>query len=138
MFTWDADFRDALLEYARSESASETCALLGAEKRVPTHVTRFYPVPNVAPNGDREFAMDPRLLARAVQRLHSSGGVLWGIFHSHLAGPAEPSEEDRQLMAVYTGIVHVIAARAADPVALGCYRRGEDGMIRRVIVLELR
>lgn len=83
----------------------EACGLLaGREGRVQA----LLPVPNKAASSTR-FLMDPIEQLRAFDWIESHGMELLAIYHSHPAGPAEPSATDIE-EAAYE-VVHLIWSR---------------------------
>ncbi|MFV0645690.1 MAG: M67 family metallopeptidase [Sphingomonadaceae bacterium] len=82
-----------LISEAQRAWPEECCGLLtGAtlEQAKPV-VTR-----NVHPDPNRNFEIDPALLIRALKAERAGGHPVLGYYHSHPAGPAEPSLRDSE------------------------------------------
>ncbi len=68
----------------------EACGLLAG---VGEAISEVIPISNQAASPVR-FRMDPIEQLRALDRIESQGQELLGIYHSHPAGPDEPSATD--------------------------------------------
>ena len=68
----------------------EACGLLGGTGNT---VFAVIPVTNILRSASR-YRMEPGEQLRAFQRFEAEGTDLIGIYHSHPAGPAQPSETD--------------------------------------------
>ncbi|HEY6815101.1 MAG TPA: M67 family metallopeptidase [Croceibacterium sp.] len=92
---------------AASESAPEECCglLLGHDC-----VEEARQAANCAPDPRRHFEIDPQALIDAYRAARAGGPQVIGFFHSHPAGPAEPSPTDRAL-AAHDGKVWAILGR---------------------------
>lgn len=74
----------------------EACGiLLGTQSRVE----HFIPADNVHQSPETRFEIDPGTLIDAFRAARNGGPEVVGYFHSHPAGPAEPSRTDRALSA---------------------------------------
>lgn len=86
----------AVLEILRREAAlaypRECCGfLLGAGN----HVDEAKPARNIHPQPESYFEIDPQNLVDAHRAARSGGPQVLGYYHSHPAGPREPSTTDR-------------------------------------------
>lgn len=79
---------------------------------------------NVADNPSNTFEIDPRRLIAAHRRMRAGGPKLVGCYHSHPAGPPEPSPRDAAA-ASPDGWLWVIAAGRAT----GVYRAVPGGSL---------
>ena len=79
-----SDWREAATEHARAEYPREACGLVVVVKGR----ARYWPCRNIAETNE-QFVVDPRDYAAA----EDSGEVV-GVFHSHPASGANPSEAD--------------------------------------------
>ena len=85
----------ALLAGAESAAPEECCGLLlGCEM-----IEEARPAANIASDPTRHFEIDPQALVDAHRAARAGGPEVIGYFHSHPAGPAEPSATDRALAA---------------------------------------
>ncbi|MEM4782202.1 MAG: desampylase [Halalkalicoccus sp.] len=89
--SFSRDAYDAILAHARAGAPHEVCGVLGGEDG---RVTATYRVRNVADSPRTRYELDPEEQLRAIERVESEGELL-GFYHSHPAGPAEPSATDR-------------------------------------------
>ncbi|MGY6215154.1 Mov34/MPN/PAD-1 family protein [Methylolobus aquaticus] len=93
-----------ILHHAQAQAACEVCGLIGAREGTPTTV---YPVDNVAEQRESRFALDPQQQIAAMRTMRERGEVLFAVFHSHPAAPAEPSTLDLQQLG-YPDALHLI------------------------------
>jgi desampylase len=81
-----------LLDEAESAHPNEACGLLlGRNGRVKAIVA----CANVHPNPERRFEIDPQALIEAHRAARAGGPEVVGYYHSHPAGPPQPSATDR-------------------------------------------
>jgi proteasome lid subunit RPN8/RPN11 len=78
---------------ARTAAPQECCGLLLGEATVE----EARPAANVAADPRRRFEIDPQALVDAHRAARTGGPQVLGYYHSHPAGPAEPSATDRAL-----------------------------------------
>jgi len=98
---------NAMRRHVRREAPLETCGLLaGKEARVEA----VLPARNAAQSPVR-FRMEPREQWHAFRWIEDQGLELLGVYHSHPAGPHQPSPTDVE-EALYP-VVHVIWALRA-------------------------
>ncbi|QIQ86923.1 M67 family metallopeptidase [Erythrobacter sp.] len=87
---------EAMVAAARGAHPREACGILfGREARIE----RFVETANVHPEPTRHFEIDPQALIDAHRAEREGGPQVVGWFHSHPAGPAEPSATDRAMAA---------------------------------------
>lgn len=102
---------DTLLAEAAGAHPNECCGvLLGQGGRID----RVVPAANVHLEPARRFEIDPQALVDAHRAARAGGPEVVGYYHSHPAGPAEPSATDR---AQASGDGHVWAIVGGDDVA---------------------
>ncbi|MFA9201867.1 MAG: M67 family metallopeptidase [Cypionkella sp.] len=81
-----------MLAHAAAAHPLEACGLLLGRGRRLAAVTR---AANVHPDPGRHFEIDPRALIAAHRAARGGGPEVLGYWHSHPAGPPEPSAADR-------------------------------------------
>jgi len=81
----------------------EACGLVGG---VLPSAIKIYPVANALHSPTR-FRMDAHEQVRALMDIEQNGWELLAIYHSHLQGPGEPSETDKNEFA-YPGVIYLI------------------------------
>ena len=82
-----------LISHAKKDAPVEACGYLAARDGVATHAYRLT-------NTDRSnehFSFDPKEQFAALKDARLRGLELCGVYHSHPASPARPSEEDKRL-----------------------------------------
>lgn len=110
---------DALLKEARTAGPREACGLLfGSDDAITGH----RPAANVHATPGTHFEIDPQCLIDAHRAMRNGGPRLVGYYHSHPAGPPEPSTTDRA-RAARDGSVWAIVGEAR----VGLWRAGEGG-----------
>lgn len=82
------------------------------------------------------FTMDPHDVVKAFRIFRERGMVLGAIVHSHVKGPATPSESDVNEWN-YPEALMLIASFAHQPPELGAWRVREDGPFTRVQRVQL-
>lgn len=95
---------------------NEGVGLLAARSRETGSVldaVHFYPGSNIA-NSPTRFAMDPHEVLITIRDIRRNGWELGAIIHSHLFGPASPSEIDLA-EAHYPEALMVIVSFAKQP-----------------------
>jgi proteasome lid subunit RPN8/RPN11 len=105
----------ALVAQAEADRPNETCGLLAGKGG---RVCRVYPVENIR-HSPTAYELQPAQQIAAFLDLEAAGWELSGIYHSHPAGPAEPSPTDIA-QAYYPDSVYLIVS----PAAVGWQVRG--------------
>jgi proteasome lid subunit RPN8/RPN11 len=83
---------EAMLEHVHSVLPYEACGILAGRAG---RVLEVIPIKNIA-QSPVCFKMDPQQQVETQIRIEDEGMELIGIFHSHPAGAAHPSEQDRR------------------------------------------
>ena len=128
--TLSAEHYAALVAQAEAERPNEACGLLAG---VAGRVCRVFPVENLR-HSPTAYEMRPDQQLAAFLEMEAAGWELSGIYHSHPAGPAEPSPTD-VAQAYYPDSVYVIVSPAAAPGGTGWQVRGfriESRQVREV------
>jgi proteasome lid subunit RPN8/RPN11 len=95
----------ALLAHAEAERPNEACGLLAGKGG---RVCRVYPAENIH-HSPTMYEMNPAQQLAAFLDMEAAGWELTGIYHSHPAGPAEPSPTDIA-QAYYPDSLYVIVS----------------------------
>lgn len=112
---------DRLLREADRAHPREACGLLlGSEGRIE----RVVPAYNVHPEPHRRFEIDPQALIDAHRAARGGAADVLGYYHSHPAGPAEPSATDRAA-AAGDGRIWAIIGRGE----VRLWRDGDEGFV---------
>jgi len=99
----------AILAHAEAERPNEACGLLAGTGGL---VCRVYPVENIH-HSPTVYEMNPAQQLAAFLDMEAAGWELLAIYHSHPAGPAEPSPTDIA-QAYYPESIYVIVSPAPD------------------------
>lgn len=112
---------DQILAHAAAYEDEEVCGvLIGREDRID----EARAMPNVAPDRQRRFDIDPASLLAAHRTARESGQRVIGHYHSHPNGAATPSLRDAA-MAFEEGALWLIAAAGR----LAAYAAERQGVI---------
>lgn len=100
-----------LLVLARRAAPRECVGFLAGSE--PGLATEIHPLENVAPDPTTSFLAHPPGVIRALSTIARQGCVIVAVFHSHPAGPAQPSRRDLELAAWEVPTVIIDAASGA-------------------------
>jgi proteasome lid subunit RPN8/RPN11 len=121
--------RDWLVQEAERSLPREACGILVGSPE-GERVTQIFRSVNLAASPEREFGIDPVLVARLGRRLRGGGNRILGCYHSHPSGSRELSTGDRREawpLARYL----VLAVTEGKGVELVCWRwEPESGTFR--------
>ncbi|MFT5206809.1 MAG: proteasome lid subunit RPN8/RPN11 [Candidatus Omnitrophota bacterium] len=117
------DVYDEMIKHAKDVYPQEACGFAAGKDG---EMKYFYPVDNMD-HSSVTYNMDPKQQMKAFKKFDDDGVELIGIFHSHVASKAEPSQTDRA-MAFYPEVSYLIASLAdMDNPDLKSYRiNGDD------------
>ena len=82
-----------MIEHAKKGFPNEACGILAGSQSV---VTAFFPMKNMD-EASISYFMDPKEQLLVFKKMRQSGIELCGIFHSHVASEAAPSQKDVRL-----------------------------------------
>ena len=117
---------DELLAHAREDAPNECCGLIGGSNGVARTVYRA----RNAEASPLRYNLDPQDQFRIMTEMDERGEELSGIYHSHTASPAYPSQTDINL-AAYPDALYLIVSLAEGEEPLRGYRI-EDGKVAEV------
>lgn len=101
------DIHAHMIAHAKSVYPQEACGFLVGKAGAAKY---FLPIENMD-HSTVTYTMDPRQQLKAFKQISGEGLELLGIFHSHVASAAEPSQTDRQ-MAFYPEVSYLIVSLA--------------------------
>ncbi|MBI4352889.1 MAG: M67 family metallopeptidase [Candidatus Omnitrophica bacterium] len=108
MITIPRDIYDAMIRHALGGYPNEACGILaGGGEGV---VSEFFPMRNVDESSISYF-MDPKEQLRVFKKMREMRVEMTGIFHSHVASEAAPSQKDVRL-AFYPEASYLIVSLA--------------------------
>lgn len=102
-----SDVHESILAHAKAGFPNEACGIVAGAGE---EATRFYPMRNTDESSISYF-MDPKEQLRVFKDMRESGLSMLGIFHSHVASEAYPSQKDVRL-AFYPEVSYLIASLA--------------------------
>lgn len=82
-----------LIDRARRGTPREVCGLLGVVNDTIIHAVAMRNTDSAM----NAFALDPAEQVAIQRSMRANNQRLWGVYHSHPAGPAIPSVKDRAL-----------------------------------------
>ena len=103
-----------LIDWARAGYPHEACGIVAGDAAASLggRPTRFHGLRNAAASAYR-YEIDPQEQLDTILAIDDAGEVVWGIVHSHVASPAEPSATDIGL-AFYPDSLYLICSLAGD------------------------
>ena len=124
--------RDELVAWARAGYPNEACGILAGtrahdEGGAPL---AFHGLTNAAASPYR-YLIDPQEQLRLMLALDDADQVAWGIFHSHVRSPAEPSPTDIGL-AFYPDALYLLCSLADMDAPVVRAWRIRDGAVTEV------
>jgi proteasome lid subunit RPN8/RPN11 len=112
----------------------EICGVLAGEYGERESVVReVHRAENVADTPQIRYAMDPEEQLEITEHVEDAGQDVVGFYHSHPAGPVEPSETDAD-RATWPGYTYAICAFDGYPY-LGSWRWTGDRFERETVAL---
>ena len=96
-----------MVAHGKACHPQEACGFLAGK---PGEATAFIPIENTD-HSTVSYLMDPKQQMKAFKKMRDENLDLIGIFHTHVASPATPSQKDRS-MAFYPEVSYVIASLA--------------------------
>ena len=111
----------------------EICGVLAGEYgEGHSTVVDTYPTENAADAPETRYAIDPAEQLAVIEAIEDAGMDVVGFYHSHPAGPTQPSETDRS-RAAWPGYSYAICAFDGYPY-LGSWRwQGDEGFEQEVV-----
>ena len=106
MITLPKKVYDGMIAHAKAGYPNEACGILAGPK--PDAAAEFYPMKNVD-NSAISYFMDPKEQLLIFKKMRQEKQEMRGIFHSHVASEAYPSQKDVRL-AFYPGVSYLIAS----------------------------
>ena len=98
-------FKNSMVKQALKEAPNECCGVLLGRNNI---IERIVPMQSTDPSPDTYF-MDPVQQVEMFAEMEKRGESLLGIYHSHPAGPRQPSGADLQL-AFHPEAVYIIVS----------------------------
>jgi [CysO sulfur-carrier protein]-S-L-cysteine hydrolase len=96
---------ERMMDHAKKCYPQEACGFVIGQAG---HADDFIVMENIE-HSSVSYAMDPKQQIKVFKRLQDEKKELLGIFHSHVASPAEPSQKDKA-MAYYPEVSYLIAS----------------------------
>ena len=98
---------DAMIDHAKKGYPNEACGIL-AGSAGSGNATHFFPMTNMD-NASISYFMDPKEQLAVFKKMRNLGVEMSGIFHSHVASEAAPSQKDIRL-AFYPEVSYLICS----------------------------
>lgn len=98
---------DEMIEYAKKTYPQEACGFVVGKKQEASY---FMAIENMD-HSSVTYTMDPKAQMKAFKKMSEDGLDLIGIFHSHVASEAVPSQTDKK-MAFYPDVSYLIVSLA--------------------------
>lgn len=128
--------RRRIRELSETAWPLEACGLLEATGvGGPTVITAVHPLPNLHPEPQRRYTIDPEAWLRLEHAARQRGRTIAGVWHSHPNGDPTPSPTDRKL--AWPGWSYLIAGVTNTGMRdLRCWQIDERGCREQPIVTE--
>lgn len=97
---------EAMIDHAKKGYPKEACGILAGKPGVPADL--FFPMRNLDESSISYF-MDPKEQLSIFKKMRELGVEMTGIFHSHVASEAAPSQKDIRL-AFYPEVSYLIVS----------------------------
>ena len=97
---------DAMIDHAKKGYPNEACGILSGKSGGPA--SHFFPMTNMD-NASISYFMDPKEQLVVFKKMRELGLEMSGIFHSHVASEATPSQKDVRL-AFYPEVSYLIVS----------------------------
>lgn len=125
MISFSRDAYDDIIYEAYDGGPEEVCGILAGEHRDDESiVTDAYPTANVADRPEIRYYIDPEEQFEVIEQIEATDREVAGFYHSHPAGPPNPSKTDSN-RATWPGKSYVIVALDGYPY-LGSWRWRDD------------
>ena len=98
---------DEMIAHARAGFPNEACGILGGDLKTQA-VAHFFPMKNLDESSISYF-MDPKEQLQIFKKMREMKIEMAGIFHSHVASEAYPSQKDVRL-AFYPEVSYLIVS----------------------------
>lgn len=124
-----ASILQAIIDAAREGYPNEACGILAGDAAAAAggRPHRFHPLTNAAQSPYR-YLIDPEEQLRAMLAMDDAGEVVWGVFHSHVSSPAEPSVTDIGL-ATYPDSLYLICSLGGEVPVVRAWSIREDSVL---------
>jgi proteasome lid subunit RPN8/RPN11 len=117
---------DAIVDHASEGAPEEVCGVLGGdygEER--TRVESAHRAENAAETPKTEYEIDPEEQLALIETIEDDGGEVAGFYHSHPAGPTQPSATDAA-RATWPGVSYCIVVLDGRHPYVGSWRWNDD------------
>ncbi len=124
---------DQILQHAKEGYPNEACGILAGPSA--DSAAYFFPMTNMDRSSISYF-MDPREQLRVFKKIREMNIQMTGIFHSHVASEAVPSQKDVKL-AFYPEVSYLIASLSnMEKPVLRSFKIGEKGVTEEEIIVQ--
>ena len=97
-----------MIDFAKQGYPNEVCGILGGTAAESAAVAQFFPMRNMDESSISYF-MDPKEQLKVFKEMRLKNMEMRGIFHSHVASEAYPSQKDVRL-AFYPDVSYLIVS----------------------------
>lgn len=129
---------DGLIQHATEGAPAEVCGVLGGDYgQYDTSVESAHRAENAAERPRTEYYIDPVEQLDLVEAIEDRGEDVAGFYHSHPAGPPDPSETDAA-RAAWPGLSYLVVVLDGDYPYVGSWRWNDEDETFEQEVLQLQ
>lgn len=121
-----------VVSHAREGAPEEVVGVLAGDRGDRSVVQRAVRAENAAATPETRYEIAPAAELELLERIDEAGLDVVGFYHSHPAGPAEPSPTDERL-AAWVGYSYVVVSLAGGEPDLGSWRWTGDAFEREAV-----
>lgn len=123
MVTFTQDAYDAIVRHAKRGKPYEICGVLAGTRGDDgdDRVSATEPVENVSDTPETNYHMEPEDQLQAIDGVEDAGHDVVGFYHSHPAGPEQPSSTDED-RATWPDHVYAIVSLGPTEPFVGAWR----------------
>ena len=115
-----------MIEHAKKGFPNEACGILAGPSKNPA-VTDFFPMKNMD-EASISYFMDPKEQLLVFKKMRLTGTDMRGIFHSHVASEAYPSQKDVRLAFYPEASYLIVSLSDMKKPVLRSFRRPSSGI----------
>ena len=134
MLTVTQEVYDAVVDHALRGAPEEVCGVLGGEYAEERHASVVRQAENAAADPTVTYRIGPEEQFELMEEIEDAGQEVVGFYHSHPAGPPQPSATD-EAQATWPGYSYLIVVLAGDHPYVGSWEWTGEELEREPLAL---